>query len=110
MYKIVEARTVGLNIKQFVIEAPRIARKQQPGQFLILRLHEKGERIPLTIKSSDPAAGTVTRSEEHTSELQSLRHLVCRLLLEKKINKHGQRRPFSHNASATAEERLSNSS
>ena len=60
MYKIVEARTVGLNIKQFVIEAPRIARKQKPGQFLILRLHEKGERIPLTIKSSDPVAGTVT--------------------------------------------------
>ncbi len=60
MYRIVEARTVGLNIKQFVIEAPRIARKQRPGQFLILRLHEKGERIPLTIKSSDPAAGTVT--------------------------------------------------
>ena len=60
MYRIVEARTVGLNIKQFVVEAPRIARKQRPGQFIILRLHEKGERIPLTIKSSDPAAGTVT--------------------------------------------------
>jgi ferredoxin--NADP+ reductase len=60
MYKIVEAKTVGLNIKQFVIEAPRIARKQRPGQFIILRLHEKGERIPLTIKSSDPVAGTVT--------------------------------------------------
>ncbi|MGC1463339.1 MAG: sulfide/dihydroorotate dehydrogenase-like FAD/NAD-binding protein [Terracidiphilus sp.] len=60
MYRIVEARTVGLNIKQFVIEAPRIARKQMPGQFLILRLHEKGERIPLTIKCSDPATGTVT--------------------------------------------------
>src|ERR1022692_1437409 len=60
MYKIVEARSVGLNIKQFVIEAPRIARKQKPGQFLILRLHDKGERIPLTIKSSDPEAGTVT--------------------------------------------------
>ena len=60
MYKIVEARSAGLNIKQFVIEAPRIARKQRPGQFLILRLHEKGERIPLTIKSSDPKAGTVT--------------------------------------------------
>jgi ferredoxin--NADP+ reductase len=60
MYKIVEARSVGLNIKQFVIEAPRIARKQKPGQFLILRLHDKGERIPLTIKSSDPVAGTVT--------------------------------------------------
>jgi ferredoxin--NADP+ reductase len=60
MYKIVEARNVGLNIKQFVIEAPRIAAKQKPGQFLILRLHEKGERIPLTIKCSDPVAGTVT--------------------------------------------------
>src|ERR1022692_876815 len=60
MYKIVEARSVGLNIKQFVIEAPRIARKQKPGQFLILRLHDKGERIPLTIKSSDPQSGTVT--------------------------------------------------
>jgi ferredoxin--NADP+ reductase len=60
MYKIVEARAVGLNIKQFVIEAPRIARKQRPGQFIILRLHEKGERIPLTIKSSNPLAGTVT--------------------------------------------------
>ncbi|WP_420237229.1 sulfide/dihydroorotate dehydrogenase-like FAD/NAD-binding protein [Telmatobacter bradus] len=60
MYRIVDARIVGQNIKQFVIEAPRIARKQRPGQFIILRLHEKGERIPLTIKSSDPAAGTVT--------------------------------------------------
>ena len=60
MYKIVEARSAGLNIKQFVVEAPRIARKQRPGQFLILRLHEKGERIPLTIKSSDAEAGTVT--------------------------------------------------
>jgi ferredoxin/flavodoxin---NADP+ reductase len=60
MYRILEARTVGQNIKQFVIEAPRIARKQRPGQFVILRLHEKGERIPLTIKGSDPAAGTVT--------------------------------------------------
>ena len=60
MYKILEARNVGLNIKQFVIEAPRIARKHQPGQFVILRLHDKGERIPLTIKSSNPKAGTVT--------------------------------------------------
>jgi ferredoxin--NADP+ reductase len=60
MYRIVEARSVGQNIKQFVIEAPRIARKQEPGQFVILRLHEHGERIPLTIKASDPEAGTVT--------------------------------------------------
>jgi ferredoxin--NADP+ reductase len=60
MYKIVEARSVGSRIKQFVIEAPRIARKQRPGQFIILRLHEHGERIPLTIKASNPETGTVT--------------------------------------------------
>jgi ferredoxin/flavodoxin---NADP+ reductase len=60
MFRIVAARTVGLNMRQFVIEAPRIARKQQPGQFVILRVQEKGERIPLTIKSADSAAGTIT--------------------------------------------------
>ena len=60
MFRIVEARTAGLNIRQFVIEAPRIARKQRPGQFIILRIKENGERIPLTIKSADPAAGTIT--------------------------------------------------
>ncbi len=72
MYKIVDARTVGLNIKQFVIEAPRIARKQKPGQFLILRLHEKGERIPLTIKASDPVAGTVTIAVQAIGKTTSL--------------------------------------
>jgi ferredoxin--NADP+ reductase len=60
MYKIVEARSIGFKIKQFVIEAPRIARKQKAGQFVIVRLNETGERIPLTIKASDPEAGTVT--------------------------------------------------
>ncbi|HUO59414.1 MAG TPA: sulfide/dihydroorotate dehydrogenase-like FAD/NAD-binding protein [Candidatus Acidoferrales bacterium] len=60
MFKIIDARPLATNIKQFVIEAPRIAHKQKPGQFVILRLHDHGERIPLTIKDSDPEAGTVT--------------------------------------------------
>ena len=72
MYKIVEARPVGFKIKQFVIEAPRIARKQQPGQFVILRLHENGERIPLTIKASDAAAGTVTIVAQSIGKTTSL--------------------------------------
>jgi ferredoxin--NADP+ reductase len=72
MYKIVEARDVGFKIKQFTIEAPRIARKQQPGQFIILRLHEQGERIPLTIKSSDPEAGTVTIAVQGIGKTTSL--------------------------------------
>ena len=60
MFRIMDARTAGLNIRQFTVLAPRIARKQRPGQFVILRLHDKGERIPLTIKSADPTAGTIT--------------------------------------------------
>ncbi|MDR3736994.1 MAG: sulfide/dihydroorotate dehydrogenase-like FAD/NAD-binding protein [Acidobacteriaceae bacterium] len=72
MFRILEARTVGHNIRQLVIEAPRIARKQRPGQFVILRLHEKGERIPLTIKGSDPAAGTVTIAVQAVGKTTSL--------------------------------------
>ena len=60
MFKIVEACTAGLNIRQLIVLAPRIARKQRPGQFVILRLHDQGERIPLSIKSADPATGTIT--------------------------------------------------
>jgi ferredoxin--NADP+ reductase len=58
VFEIVEARTLARGIKLFVIEAPRIARKQKPGQFVILRLDDRGERIPLTI--ADATAGTVT--------------------------------------------------
>lgn len=60
MFTIVEAKFLGPNVKQFEIEAPRIARAQKPGQFIILRLHEHGERIPLTIKASDVKKGTIT--------------------------------------------------
>jgi len=72
MFRIVEARNVGLNIRQFTIEAPRIARKQRPGQFIILRVHEQGERIPLTIKGADPAAGTITIAVQSVGKTTSL--------------------------------------
>jgi ferredoxin--NADP+ reductase len=72
MFRIIEARNVGMKIRQFVIAAPRIARKQRPGQFVILRLHDKGERIPLTIKSSDPSAGTVTLVVQAVGKTTSL--------------------------------------
>ena len=57
MFKIIDAEFLAPGIKRFVLEAPRIARKQKPGQFVILRVYEEGERIPITIESSDPAAG-----------------------------------------------------
>ena len=60
MFPIVDARVLGPGVKQFEIEAPRIARKQRAGQFVIIRLDDHGERIPLTIKGSDPKRGTIT--------------------------------------------------
>ena len=59
MFKIIQAEFIAPGIKRFIIEAPRIARKQRPGQFVIIRINETGERIPLTIERSDPAKGTV---------------------------------------------------
>ncbi len=60
MYRIVSARFLAENIKKFEIEAPRIAKKRQAGQFVMLRVGESGERIPLTIAGSDPEKGTIT--------------------------------------------------
>jgi ferredoxin--NADP+ reductase len=60
MFNIRSARFLGPNVKQFEIDAPRIARAQKPGQFVIIRLDDTGERIPLTIKGSDVARGTIT--------------------------------------------------
>ncbi|HKM80942.1 MAG TPA: sulfide/dihydroorotate dehydrogenase-like FAD/NAD-binding protein [Candidatus Acidoferrum sp.] len=59
MYRILEAQFIAPGIKRFVIDVPRIAKKHQAGQFVILRLHERGERIPITIESSDREKGTI---------------------------------------------------
>lgn len=60
MFPIVEARFLAPDVKLFRIEAPRVARKRLAGQFVIVRIHEEGERIPLTIADSSLADGTVT--------------------------------------------------
>jgi ferredoxin--NADP+ reductase len=60
MYKVVSKRVLTPNVKLFEVEAPAVARKARPGQFAILRTHEKGERIPITLAGSDPEKGTVT--------------------------------------------------
>lgn len=60
MFAIQEARQLAPHIKLFRIEAPRIARKRQAGQFVIVRVHDHGERIPLTIADSDIESGTIT--------------------------------------------------
>ena len=60
MFRIVRAAQIAPGIKRFLIEAPRIARKHEAGQFVILRLDEYGERIPLTIESADREKGTIS--------------------------------------------------
>jgi len=60
MYQIVKKEALNPTVTRMVIHAPLIAKKAQPGQFIILRVDENGERIPLTVADYDRAAGTVT--------------------------------------------------
>ena len=59
MYKIVRKRELNPTVTQMEIEAPLVAKKAKPGQFIILRVDEDGERIPLTVAGTDPEEGTV---------------------------------------------------
>ena len=60
MYKIVSKRVLATDIVLMDVLAPRVAQSAQPGQFVIVRVHEKGERIPLTVCDYDRERGTVT--------------------------------------------------
>ncbi|MCX7816979.1 MAG: sulfide/dihydroorotate dehydrogenase-like FAD/NAD-binding protein [Syntrophales bacterium] len=60
MPKIVAKKILAETIVRMDVEAPEIARRRKAGQFVVLRLHEKGERIPLTIVDSDYEKGTIT--------------------------------------------------
>ena len=60
MYKIVSKERLNPTVTKMVIEAPFVARKAEPGQFIILRVDENGERIPITIHDYDREKGTVT--------------------------------------------------
>jgi NAD(P)H-flavin reductase len=60
MNKIVEKEFFSENVAKIVMEAPEIAKSRKAGHFVIIRLDEKGERIPLTIADGDPEKGTIT--------------------------------------------------
>ena len=59
MYKILTKKVLNPTVVQMEIESPLVAKKAQPGQFIILRVSEDGERIPLTVAGTDPARGAV---------------------------------------------------
>ena len=60
MFEIVKREELNPTVTRICVRAPRVARKVLPGQFIILRVDETGERIPLTVADADPAAGTVS--------------------------------------------------
>ncbi len=60
MYKIVNKKELTENIYLMDIEAPRVAKSAKPGQFIIIKNDDKGERIPLTIADYNPEEGTVS--------------------------------------------------
>ncbi len=62
LFKILEKEVFSENprVTMFVIDAPKIARKAKSGQFIIVRIDDKGERVPLTVADRDPEKGTVT--------------------------------------------------
>lgn len=60
MFKILKKEVFSPIIKLFIVEAPKVAKNCKSGQFIILRIHEEGERIPLTIADYDREKGTIT--------------------------------------------------
>ena len=60
MFKIIKKERLNPTVTKMVVEAPFVARKAEPGQFIIFRTHEDSERVPLTIADTDREAGTVT--------------------------------------------------
>jgi len=60
MYKVIEKRVLSENVAKLIIENKTIAKNRKPGQFVIIKMGEIGERIPLTIADADPEKGTIT--------------------------------------------------
>lgn len=60
MYSIIDKKELAPTIKMFRVSAPLVAKKSKPGQFIVVRIDEKGERIPLTIVDKDDKIGSIT--------------------------------------------------
>ena len=76
MFRIARKEALRPTVTLYEIEAPLVAKKAQPGQFIILRVDEKGERIPITIHDYDPVKGTVTIIVQTVgATTEKLRHL-----------------------------------
>ena len=76
MYKITRKQELTPNVKLFEVHAPAVAHKARPGQFIIVRTSERGERVPITIAGANPKEGTVTI---YVAEVGKSSTELCRL-------------------------------
>jgi ferredoxin--NADP+ reductase len=76
VFAIVEAEFLAPDVKRFVIEAPRIARKRQAGQFVLVRVYARGERIPLTIADGDAQRGAIALVVQGVGKTTRLMNLL----------------------------------
>ena len=76
MFPIVDSKLLAPGVTQFTIFAPRVARRTEAGQFAIVRVHERGERIPLTIAAADPQGGHITLIVQAVGKTTSLMGLL----------------------------------
>jgi ferredoxin--NADP+ reductase len=100
MNEIKTKREIGADVFRMDVATPKLARKAKAGQFVILRVSEDGERFPLTIADSDPAAGTITLIFQvvgkstlllaHMKEGDAILDLVGPLGLPTEIERYGQ--------------------
>jgi len=76
MFPILEAHALAPAVRLFRVRAPRIAKRRQPGQFVIVRLHEDGERIPLTIADASREEGTINLIVQGVGKTTRLMNLL----------------------------------
>ena len=72
MFEIVEKKQLSHTVALFRIKAPLIAKKRKAGQFIIIRINEHGERVPLTIVDSDTKEGTITITSQEVGKTTSM--------------------------------------
>ncbi len=97
MYKILKADQLAANIYRMVVEAPRVAKHCMPGQFVIVKMDEEGERIPLTICDYDRTNGTVTIVFQPVgASTTEMAHLKAGDVFEDFVGPLGQPSEFVH--------------
>jgi len=72
LFEIIEKKQLSHTVAMFRIKAPMIAKKRKAGQFIIIRLNEHGERIPLTIMDSNSTEGTISIISQEVGKTTSL--------------------------------------